>query len=119
MNIDKILKLINAVQLNDINNNIDINLAIASDSLYDIMISNSKNIILVTSKIDSAIINAVEIIKIKCIVLTSGKRIDNYWINKATQNGISILRTKYSMFNVCGILYENGIRNEMDKSLLN
>ncbi len=119
MKINEIVDLVCASKLNDINNDIDFKLAIASDTVADVTAFDNNDVILVTGKADISIIKAAELMNIDCIILSRGKVADVSVIDIATNKGISLLRSKYGTFTICGLLYENGIRGGMSSSLLN
>lgn len=112
MNINTMAKLIDAKILYATNENIDFNMGLASDLVSDISIFDDCKAFLVTGLIDVAVINAAEIMNIKCIIFSRGKMVDNSLIRIAEKKGISVMGSCYGTFKICGILYQNGIKTK-------
>jgi len=47
--------------------------------------------------------------EIKLIVFARGKKVDENMLELAEENDICIIETDFSVYKVCGLLYQNGI----------
>jgi len=111
MKITDIIKVLNAELLTktiDITN-VEIDSALSSDFMSDIIAYIRDNVILLTGLLNPQVIRTAEMLDIKAVVFVRGKRPSQDIIDMAEQKGIILLKTDYPMFISCGKLYYWGL----------
>ncbi|HOR60274.1 MAG TPA: hypothetical protein PLG05_07270 [Bacteroidales bacterium] len=83
--------------------------AFASDLMSDVLRLRCENTLLVTGLCNVQTIRTVEMAEIKLIILARGKKVDANMLELAEENDICIIETDFSVYKVCGLLYQNGI----------
>jgi len=84
--------------------------AFSSDLMSDVLTSESDQAILITGLVNVQTIRTAEMADIDCILFVRDKDIPPNMLRLAQESDITLLRTKHTMFYVCGVLYEAGIR---------
>lgn len=116
MLISDIMKTVNAELLTgNISDDLDIQYAFSADMMSDVLAYADNRMLLITGLSNPQTIRTAEMLDIRCILYVRGKRPDQSCLSLAEQNGITVLRSSLSMFNVCGLLYEAGIRGGVIK----
>ena len=112
MTLDRIIKLLNAAALADfINPAEEITEACGADLMSDVLRFSSGSGLLITGLTNVHAIRTAEISGISCIVFVSGKIPSQEVISEAAELGIVLLSTAYALFEACGILYTEGLKN--------
>ena len=83
--------------------------AFASDLMSDVLRLKCENTLLVTGLCNVQTIRTVEMAEIKLIILARGKKVDANMLELAEENDICIIETDFSVYKVCGLLYQKGI----------
>lgn len=83
--------------------------AFASDLMSDVLRLKCDNTLLITGLCNIQTIRTVEMAEIKLIIIARGKKIDETMLSLAEENDICILETDFSVYKVCGLLYQSGI----------
>ncbi|MCK9254665.1 MAG: DRTGG domain-containing protein [Bacteroidales bacterium] len=83
--------------------------AFASDLMSDVLRLKCDNTLLVTGLCNIQTIRTVEMAEIKLIIIARGKKIDDEMLELADENDICVLETEFSVYKVCGLLYQKGI----------
>lgn len=83
----------------------------AADLMSEIMLDTKERSIMVTGLINTQVIRTAEMMDIFAIVFVRGKELRPEMIELAEDRGIAVLQTKLSMFEVCGRLYERGMKS--------
>lgn len=91
--------------------NLDINKAWAADLMSDVLASPTEGAILVTSLATPQIVRTAEMVGMLGIIIVSGKKVDDSILNLAEELCIPIVSTDLSLFETCGLLYEQGLRS--------
>ncbi len=89
---------------------VDIQYAYASDLMSDILVAVKPGALLLTGLTNNQVVRTCKVAAIGAIVFVRDKRPAAEIIELADQYNIPILATKLSMFDACGILYNNGIK---------
>ncbi len=79
-----------------------------SDALMMIQQSPEKTV-LITGLANPQSLNTAEMLDMNLIILVRGKWIDEDILKLAVSKRLNIFKTKYTMFETCGILYSKGL----------
>jgi predicted transcriptional regulator len=85
----------------------------ASDLMSDVLAFSQSGAVLLTGLATLQTIQTADIADIKAVILVRGKKPDAGIINLAAEKGIPLLRTEYSMYEACGLLYSRGLKSTM------
>jgi predicted transcriptional regulator len=88
--------------------------AYCADLMSDVLAFSITNSLLITGLTNTQVIRTAEVADIRAIIFVQSKRPDIDTIALADAKKIPLLVTEYSMFDVCGKLYERGLRSESD-----
>lgn len=86
----------------------------ASDLMSDVLAFSRADTLLLTGLVNIQTIHTAFIAEIKAIVFVRGKRPDNDLIALAKDKDIPLLGTSFSMYEACGLLYNNGLTSTME-----
>ena len=89
---------------------IDITQVVASDGMSEILAFATSNERLITGLTNIQSIRTADIAAVSAVVYCRGKRPDKKVVEFARQKGIPVLVTKMVMFDICGILYNKGLK---------
>jgi hypothetical protein len=81
----------------------------ASDLISRVLASSSRGALWVTGLLDPQVVNTAELFDLSGIVFVSNRRPSEEIVSEAKAEGIPILVTGYTMFEVCGLLYRHGL----------
>ena len=84
--------------------------AFASDMMSDVLAYVQEDTLLLTGLVNSQSIRTCEMLDVPCVVFVRGKDPQPDAIEKAIDIGLPALKTPYTMFEVCGRLYQAGLR---------
>jgi hypothetical protein len=87
-----------------------ISFAFASDLMSDVLTTDVSNLVLVTGLSNLQTIRTAEMADIFGVVLVRGKKATKEMTELAEEQGIVIVETPWSMFRVCGTLFESGLK---------
>ena len=82
----------------------------SSDLLSDVIANSKKDYIWITLQTHVNIAAVASLKELSAIIVVLGKEIDVETIEKAKTEKITILRTDFNAFQICGKLYEYRIR---------
>ena len=82
-----------------------------SDLLSCVMAGAPKQGIWVTLQAHGNIVAVAALLEITAVIITEGAMPDDATIQKANDEGVTLLSTSLSTFNVIGLLWEMGLRN--------
>ena len=91
----------------------DYEYAFASDLMSDAlaMISNNEGkTILLTGLCNAQSLRTAEMLDLELIIYVRGKMLDIEMLDLAKEMGFNIFTTHYTLFEACGILYQNHIK---------
>lgn len=84
--------------------------AFGSDLMSDVLTLEDDDILLITGLANPQTIRTAEMADIKMIIIARGKEITNEMKQLAEDNGITLLSSPFSLFKVCGLLHEQGLK---------
>lgn len=88
---------------------LDIQSGCGADLMSDVMAYVKENVVLLTGLVSPQVIRTAEMMDIKVVAFVRGKELPEGIIDMAREKGITILKTRHSMFIACGLLYSAGI----------
>ena len=94
----------------------DITWAVAGDLMSDMLTNKNAPDILLTGLSNVHTIRTAAILGIKAIVIARNKQVDEKVIQVARDEDITVLCTPLSLFEVCGRLFEKGLRSVFRKA---
>ena len=94
----------------NIDMNLDIQFAYASDLMSDVLLLAKPGALLLTGLANNHTIRTGKIAASSAIVFVRGKKPPETAIKLAVEYQIPILATELSMFDACGILFSNGLK---------
>lgn len=111
MTLEKITELLQAEVLwNDMETDLDITVAKASDLMSDVLTFSGPGKLLITGLTNMHTIRTCDIAGIQAIIFVRGKKPSPQTIEMGKKCGIALCATHCSMFDACGILYANGMQ---------
>jgi predicted transcriptional regulator len=113
MKLKKIMEYLNCncrVLCEDINLDIDIKFAIASDLMSDILATAKPGELLLTGLAHNSVIRTCEITGINAVIFVRNKQPSDDTIKLAQNCKIPVLLTDSTMFEACGILFSKGLK---------
>lgn len=112
MHLTQIKDLLNAEYLTDaIALDGDIETVHASDLISEVLASCGRGALWMTSLLDAQIVNTAELFDLACVVFVGSRRPHQSIIDAALEDEIPVMVTKLSMFEACGLLYEQGMKS--------
>lgn len=88
----------------------EITRAFASDMMSDVLACAKDQPVLVTGLCNPQVIRTAEMLDIECIIFVRGKPLEENIVEMAKDRNMIVLKTEYTMFTTCGLLYEEGVR---------
>jgi len=108
MELEKVLKLIDGeLLIGDIKRSMKT--AFSSDLMSDVLAFVEEDTVLITGLINNQVIRTAEMLDLKAIIFVRGKVPAEDVIKMAEVKDITLLRTKFTLFETSGILYNNGL----------
>lgn len=89
---------------------LDVQAACGADLMSDVMAFVKEKVVLLTGLMNPQALRTADLLDIKVVVFVRGKRPTADLIEMATEMGMILMTTKYSMFLACGRLYEGGLK---------
>lgn len=89
---------------------IDIQQVVASDAMSEILAFAKSKELMITGLTNIQSIRTADIAGVSAVIYCRGKRPDKRVIEFAKQKNIPVLATPMVMFDICGILYNKGLR---------
>ena len=87
----------------------EIKIACGSDLMSDVLAFIKPNALLLTGLTNSQVVRTAEMAEVSAICFVRGKTPDTNTIELAKERKIPLLTTKYSMYECCGRMYQNGL----------
>lgn len=114
MNLDQVIKELDLTLLTDPKNfaNVEISAGYTSDLLSCVMSGAPHQGLWVTLQAHTNIVAVAALLDLSAVVITEAAMPDAATINKANQEGITLLSTRRNSFHVVGKLWELGLRAE-------
>ncbi len=86
----------------------DVGTVYASDLMSDVLSQVKGHPLLVTGLCNTQVVRTAEMVDIFCVLFVRGKKPDAHTVELARDGMLCLMATDKTMFEVCGILYENG-----------
>ncbi|MFW6006597.1 MAG: hypothetical protein ACOC4G_05110 [Bacillota bacterium] len=83
-----------------------------SDLLSDVLAFSQQKTLLLTGLTNPQVVRTAEMIGIKVIIFVRGKKPQTETIELAEEKEIALYGSAKSLFESCGLLYENGLKPE-------
>jgi len=116
LTIEEIREVVEGVILCD-DNNVNIERAMASDLMSDVLAFAEPGIMLITGLHSPQVIRTALVVGIPVVLMVRKIDVPESVIDFAKESGVTLIATKLSMFETCGRLYMRGIkpaRREME-----
>jgi len=88
----------------------DVHQVVASDGMSEILAFAKSKDLMITGLTNIQSIRTADIAGVSAVVYCRGKRPDKKVVEFAIQKGIPVLVTDMVMFDICGILYNKGLK---------
>ena len=108
--IKKILHCQTVSTLSDVDLDIDIQYAYASDLMSDVLRLPRRGALLLTGLTNSQVVRTCKVAASCAVIFVRGKKPSADTVKLAAQHNVPILTTELCMFDACGILFTNGIK---------
>jgi predicted transcriptional regulator len=89
---------------------VEVNQVVASDGMSEILAFAKSNELMVTGLTNIQSIRTADIAGVSAVIYCRGKRPDKRVVEFAKQKRIPVMFTKMVMFDICGILYNKGLK---------
>ena len=90
---------------------LDITTGCSSDLMSDILTLDVNNALLITGLANEQVIRTAEMADIHTIIFVRSKVPTRRMLELAEESGISLMRTRHTMFTVCGLLMNAGLKS--------
>lgn len=84
--------------------------AFGSDLMSDVLTLEDQIPMLITGLANTQSIRTAEMADIEVILIARGKEVTKEMIELANENDIVLLSSPFSLYKICGILYQNGMK---------
>lgn len=91
----------------------EVHTACGSDMMSDVLAYVKNQAVLLTGLNNPQVIRTADMMDMVCVVFVRGKVPDETIIQMADEKGIVLMTTNKTMFYACGILYQNGLMEDM------
>lgn len=88
----------------------EVKTACGSDMMSDVLAFVKDQSVLLTGLMNPQVVRTAEMMDMKCIVFVRGKQPDQAILDLAQDRQLVVMATKERMYNACGLLYLNGLR---------
>lgn len=85
--------------------------ACGSDLMSDVLAYVKNQALLLTGLVSPQVVRTAEMMDMSCVVFVRGKQPDENILALARDRQLVVLSTKERMYNACGLLYANGLRD--------
>ncbi|MGM0420677.1 MAG: hypothetical protein ACQEQG_06735 [Bacillota bacterium] len=86
--------------------------ACGADLMSDVLAYSQEKTLLLTGLTNPQVIRTAEMTDIELIIFVRGKTPPQETVRLAVEKNIMLLKSDYSMFHCCGLLYQAGIKPE-------
>lgn len=84
--------------------------AFGSDLMSDVLTLEDETPMLITGLANTQSIRTAEMADIEIVLIARGKEVTKEMIDLANENDIVLLSSPFSLYKICGILYQNGLK---------
>ena len=85
--------------------------ACGSDLMSDVLAYVKNQALLFTGLVSPQVVRTAEMMDMNCVVFVRGKQPDENILALARDRDMVVMATKERMYNACGLLYINGLRD--------
>ena len=111
MKLAQVMEVLNAKVYTDVPfDDIEINAACGADLMSDALAFGENKGLLLTGLNNPQSVRTAEMMDIHCVMIVRGKEPDEALVKLANEKDIVIMKTDYSMYTSCGLLYAAGLR---------
>ena len=111
MKLAKVMEVLNAKVYTDAPfEEIEISAACGADLMSDALAFGENKGLLLTGLNNPQSVRTAEMMDIPCVMIVRGKEPDEALVKLANEKEIVIMKTDYSMYTSCGLLYTAGLR---------
>lgn len=109
----KLRQVLDIIDGRVISRNVDLDQEVAvgcgSDLMSDVLTFNNKGMLLMTGLVNPQVVRTAAVADIEAIVFVRGKIPPSETVALAEESGISLLASRYTLFETCGRLYRAGL----------
>lgn len=84
--------------------------AFGSDLMSDVLTLEEQTPMLITGLANTQCIRTAEMADIEVVLIARGKEVTHEMIELAKENDIALISSPYSLYKICGILFQNGLK---------
>ena len=110
MKVKDIIDILKCQVLNEGSLEEEVKTACGSDMMSDVLAFVKDQSVLLTGLMNPQVVRTAEMMDMKCIVFVRGKQPDQAILDLAQDRQLVVMATKERMYNACGLLYLNGLR---------
>lgn len=112
MNVTELISLINGKLLNpDANLSREIKGGCGADLMSDVLASIQPEAVLLTGLCNPQVVRTAQMADVAAIILVRGKKAPQETIDLAAEEKIALISSPFGMFELCGRLYQAGLRS--------
>ena len=89
----------------------EVHSACGSDLMSDVLAYVKNQAMLLTGLVSPQVVRTAEMMDMSCVIFVRGKQPDGSILTLARDRDMVVLTTKERMYNACGLLYVNGLRD--------
>jgi len=110
MKLDQVMEILKAKVCTDVPfDDIEINAACGADLMSDALAFGDNKGLLLTGLNNPQSVRTAEMMDVHCVIIVRGKTPNEALIKLANEKDIVIMKTNYSMYTACGLLYKGGL----------
>ena len=110
MKLEQVMEVLKAQVFTDVPyDGIEINAACGADLMSDTLAFGENKGLLLTGLNNPQSIRTAEMMDIHCVILVRGKQPDEALVKLANEKDIVVMKTDFSMYTACGLLYKAGL----------
>ena len=110
MTVNQLKELINAESLSVPANDREVTSGMVCDLLSWVMAGGKPGMAWVTVQTHLNVIAVAALHDISCIILPEGIKMEGAPLQKAIDEGIVVLSSPLTAYNICGLMYQNGVK---------
>lgn len=111
MNVNRINELVAGKIVHDPGGDHRYSCAFASDLMSDVLrLSAGEGTVLITGLATVQAVRTAEISGISCVIIGRNKKVTDDMVELAQENGIALIASASTLFELSGRLYENGLK---------
>ena len=88
----------------------EVEMGYSSDLMSDVLTLDTDNLVLITGLVNLQSIRTAEMADINAIIFVRNKKASQQMIDLASENGMCILESPYSLFKSSGLLFQAGLK---------